>query len=44
MQMTTHIHTYLPEAAFAASVSPCQKLDSGRRFGNVVALAERCAR
>jgi hypothetical protein len=44
MQMTTHTHTYFPEAALAASVTPCQKLDNGRLFGHVLALAERRAR
>jgi hypothetical protein len=44
MQMTTHTHTFLPEAALAASVTPCQKLENERLSGSVLALAERCAR
>jgi hypothetical protein len=44
MQMTSHTHLYVPEAAQAVSVTPCPKLDSERRFGNVLALAGSCAR
>jgi hypothetical protein len=44
MLITTHTHTYFPEAALAVSVTPCQKLDNGRLSGHVLALAERCAR
>jgi hypothetical protein len=45
MLITTNIHTLVPEAALAASVTPCPlKLESGRWFGNTPGLARRCVR
>jgi hypothetical protein len=45
MLITVNTHPYIVEAASAAPTTPCrQKLGDGRRFGNTVALARRCAR
>jgi len=46
MLMTLNTHSYLPEAARAASVSPCwhTSVKTSNQFGDEPALAERCLR
>jgi hypothetical protein len=45
MLITLDNHTFLPEAAPAASVQPCRhRFDEKSRPGTVLALAGSCAR
>jgi len=44
MLIKLNSHAYLAEATMVASALPCQRFDTKRRSGSVLALAGRCAR